>query len=67
MNSCTGKVVDWILNVSKGEIDYGKKVLLCFMLGVATISSGCGKQVSSEKAMLWICWKVMILRSKTPS
>ena len=25
-----------------------KKVLLCFMLGVATISSGCGKQVSSE-------------------
>ena len=26
-----------------------KKVLLCFMLGVATISSGCGKQVSSEK------------------
>lgn len=50
MNSCTGKVVDWILNVSKGEIDYGKKVLLCFMLGVATISSGCGKQVSSEKS-----------------
>ena len=27
-----------------------KKVLLCFMLGVATISSGCGKQVSSEKS-----------------
>ena len=40
MNSCTGKVVDWILNVSKGEIDYGKKSFLCFMLGVATISSG---------------------------
>ena len=30
MNSCTGKVVDWILNVSKGEIDYGKKSFAVF-------------------------------------
>lgn len=31
MNSCTGKVVDWILNVSKGEIDYGKKKFCCVL------------------------------------
>ena len=30
VNSCTGKVVDWIPNVSKGEIDYGKKSFAVF-------------------------------------
>ena len=34
----------------KEKLTMVKKVLLCFMLGVATISSGCGKQVSSEKS-----------------
>ena len=50
MNSCTGKVVDWILNVSKGEIDYGKKKFAVFYVRSRNHSSGCGKQVSSEKS-----------------
>ena len=51
----------------KEKLTMVKKVLLCFMLGVATISSGCGKQVSSEKSNVVDMLEVMILRSKTPS
>ena len=35
---------------SESSLSSISTTLLCFMLGVATISSGCGKQVSSEKS-----------------
>ena len=35
-----------------------KKVLLCFMLGVATIKvPDAVNRYLLKKAMLWICWK----------
>ena len=45
MNSCTGKVVDWILNVSKGEIDYGKKSFAVFYVRACLKNKNCTKRM----------------------